>query len=383
MSHPESQISEVRGEAMTEPTSTDIRDRARFDQIRYANVWEDADILHEALDAATGRRILSIASAGDNAFALVAAGAEVVAADISSAQLHLVELKKAAILQLDDEPLLAFLGVRPSNERLEVYARLALALPSESRNYWDASTGAIRNGIIHHGKFENYFRLFRTRVLPLVHGHRLVEKLLQEKTFEERRKFYDERWDGVRWRAMFSVFFSRLVMGRLGRDPEFFRFVEGSVADRIRARAEYAFTQLPTHDNPYLTSIFTGNYGTALPRYLRSDSLASLRSGMNRLTIRQGPIDEVGLQAGGKFDGYNLSDIFEYLDPATTERLYGRLLDTARPGARLAYWNMLVPRRRPEVFADRIIERTDLAKELFLRDRAFFYSAFRIDEVAR
>ncbi len=368
---------------MTEPTPTDIRDRASFDQIRYANVWEDADILHDALDAAPGRRILSIASAGDNAFALVAAGAEVVAADISSAQLHLVELKKAAILQLDDEPLLAFLGVRPSDGRLDVYARLAPALPSESRDYWDASTDAIRNGIIHHGKFENYFRLFRTRVLPLVHGRRLVDELLREKTFEERRRFYDERWDGVRWRAMFSVFFSRFVMGRLGRDPEFFRFVEGSVADRIRSRAEYAFTQLPTHDNPYLTSIFTGNYGAALPRYLRPDSLSSLRSGMDRLQIRQGPIDEVGFEAGGGFDGYNLSDIFEYLDPATTERLYGRLLDTARPGARLAYWNMLVPRRRPEASAGRITERTDLADEFFKRDRAFFYSAFVIDEVAR
>lgn len=362
-------------------TSTDIRDRARFDQIRYANVWEDADILHEALGASEGRRILSIASAGDNALALVAAGAEVVAADISPAQLHLVELKKAAILGLDNELLLEFLGVRPSESRLETYGRLAPALPSDARAFWDASPAVIRDGVIHNGKFENYFRLFRTRVLPFVHGRELVDELLREKPFDERKRFYDERWDGVRWRAMFSVFFSRFVMGRLGRDPEFFRYVEGSVADRIRSRAEYAFTHLSTHDNPYLISIFTGNYGAALPRYLEPDSLASLRSGMDRLQLHQGPIDEVGLAAGGRFDGYNLSDIFEYLDPATTERLYGRLLEIAAPGARIAYWNMLVPRRRPDAFADRIVERTELATELFRRDRAFFYSAFVIDEV--
>ncbi len=31
-------------------------------------------------------------------------------------------------------------------------------------------------------------------------------------------------------------------MGRLGRDPEFFRYVEGSVAERILERVEYALT---------------------------------------------------------------------------------------------------------------------------------------------
>jgi hypothetical protein len=50
-----------------------IEDRARFDLVRYANVWEDAEVLCAALAPAAGRRLLSIASAGDNAFALLAA----------------------------------------------------------------------------------------------------------------------------------------------------------------------------------------------------------------------------------------------------------------------------------------------------------------------
>ena len=49
-----------------------IEQRARFDIIRYANSWEDADLLVDALRPAPGKRMLSIASAGDNAFALVA-----------------------------------------------------------------------------------------------------------------------------------------------------------------------------------------------------------------------------------------------------------------------------------------------------------------------
>ena len=363
-------------------TTDDIRERARFDIIRYANVWEDASILCEALAAAPGRRILSIASGGDNAFALVAAGAEVVAADISSAQLYLVELKREAILALDYDDLLAFLGIRPADDRATTYAQVRTRLGPGARGYWDSHPEAIRIGVTQHGKFENYFRFFRTRVLPLVHRRSRVDELLREKSLEERAAFYEREWDTVRWRAMFSVFFSRFVMGRLGRDPEFFRYVEGSVADRIRSRAEYAMTVLPTHSNPYLTWIFTGNYGAALPLYLRPESVKSLRTGMDRLHIVQGPIDEAGVSSGGQFDGYNLSDIFEYLDAGTSEALYGRLLDIARPGARLAYWNMLVPRRAPHIHTHRIIERKELASELFARDLAFFYSAFVVDEVS-
>ncbi|HXC65465.1 MAG TPA: DUF3419 family protein, partial [bacterium] len=52
--------------------------------IRYASVWEDADVLCQALaPVAKGGRLLSIASAGDNALALLTLGpSRVVAADM-------------------------------------------------------------------------------------------------------------------------------------------------------------------------------------------------------------------------------------------------------------------------------------------------------------
>ncbi len=63
-------------------------------------------MLCDALLPAPGKRMLAIASAGDNAFALLAGGAEVVAVDLSAAQLALVELKRAAIRQLDNDTVL-------------------------------------------------------------------------------------------------------------------------------------------------------------------------------------------------------------------------------------------------------------------------------------
>jgi S-adenosylmethionine-diacylglycerol 3-amino-3-carboxypropyl transferase len=347
-----------------------IESRARFDLIRYANSWEDADVLCDALHPAPGKRMLAIASAGDNAFALLAAGAEVVAVDLSAAQLALVELKRAAIRALDDDALLRFLGVREASDRVEVYR--ALELPDDVRAWWDAHLDAIASGVIHAGRFENYFRLFRRYVLPLVHTKRDVERLLAAN--EDRVRFYEREWNTWRWRALFRLFFSRFVMGRTGRDPEFFRYVEGSVAQRIFARAEYAMTTLVPRENPYLTFILTGNFGDVLPRYLRD--LDRLRRNLDKLTLVRGSIEE---GARGKFDGFYLSDIFEYVDPQTQAAMYGRLLDAANPHARFAYWNLLVPRKVPEQFASRVVELREEAHALFARDKAFFYGAFVLE----
>ena len=82
-----------------------------------------------------------------------------------------------------------------------------------------------------------------------------------------------------------------------------------------------------------------------------------------------------------RFDGFNLSDIFEYLDPATGRGIYTELLTVAKPGARLVYWNTLVPRHLPAELSDRVRPLTELSQQLFARDLAFFYCDFVVDEV--
>jgi S-adenosylmethionine-diacylglycerol 3-amino-3-carboxypropyl transferase len=55
---------------------------------------------------------------------------------------------------------------------------------------------------------------------------------------------------------------------------------------------------------------------------------------------------------------------------------------SANHGARLAYWNMLAPRRRPESATASLHSRDDIAKPLHALDKAFFYSDFVVEEVA-
>lgn len=359
----------------------EIQERARFDIVRYANCWEDADILCKALQPAEGKRFLSIASAGDNSFSLLAGGAEVVAADLSSAQLACVELRRAAFRRLSYEELLGFLGVRPDDARQAIYERIKKELAEPARQYWDANQSIITSGFIHAGKFESYFRKFREKVLPWVHSKSRIEQLLLPRTRNERIEFYNKRWNSIRWRFLFRTFFSRFVMGRLGRDPEFFRYVEGSVSGRILERTRHALTEITTNDNPYLTYILTGNYGKALPHYLRPENHDSICRGLDRLTLFHGSIqDAATAHAGSGFDGYNLSDVFEYVAPEICHDIYERLLNSARDGARFAYWNMLVPRECPELLRAKVNLLEPLSGELLFQDKAWFYSRFVVEE---
>src|ERR1700754_4409383 len=97
---------------------TDIAHRAAFDQIRYAQVWEDADILEEAIAPKPGDTVVSIASAGDNAFALLAEGCErVIAVDLNPTQLACVRLRKAMYQHLSHQEFLELMGSRGSMRR--------------------------------------------------------------------------------------------------------------------------------------------------------------------------------------------------------------------------------------------------------------------------
>ena len=77
----------------------------------------------------------------------------------------------------------------------------------------------------------------------------------------------------------------------------------------------------------------------------------------------------------------NLSDIFEYMSEGLSADVLELLAKALRPGGRLAYWNLLVPRSRPASLASLLRPLEELAEGLASRDRTGLYSAFVIEEV--
>lgn len=356
---------------------------ADFSEIRYAQCWEDADILVKGLNIQAGDTCLSIGSAGDNSLALLGAGAgRVIVLDLNPAQLACIELRLAAYRELEYQELLELMGSRPSTRRYNLYTRCRSQLKRSTREFWDAHRRDIENGIGGAGKFERYFALFRNRILPLIHKKKTLRTLMEDKNKETRYHFYDKCWNNLRWQLLFKIFFSRTVMGRMGRDPSFFRYVEGNVADRILARTRHALTELNPAENPYLQWILTGCHGTALPRALRPDQVDTIRLNLDKVDVHQLSLEQFFEQEGAlTIDRFNLSDIFEYMSEKNYHTLLDKICHAGKPGGRLAYWNMLVPRRRPEKFKNTLKPIEDLSAELFQRDKAFFYSAYVVEEL--
>lgn len=363
-------------------TNADIASRAKFDAIRYAQLWEDADVLVDALGSAPGATLVSICSAGDNALAMLLLDpARVVAIDLSPAQIACLAIRIAAYRRLDHPGFLELMGSRSSSRRGELLATVAQDLSATDQGFW----ATRRDDIIAHGlggigKFENYFRIFRMWILPLAQSRETLDEVFRAKPKPEREAFFDTRWNNWRWRLALKVFFSNVVMGRLGRDPAFFDHVEGSLADHVSRRLRHAGVDLDPAENPYLHWILKGTHGSALPLAWRLENFDIIRSRLDRLDLRCGAL-EAFVATGEKADGFNLSDIFEYMPTDVFASVYGSVLPAANPGARLVYWNMMVPRRVPAAFADRV-ERLEAAERAGkAQDKAFFYSDFVVERV--
>ena len=209
----------------------------------------------------------------------------------------------------------------------------------------------------------------------MLHSRRTVDELLEPKDAQRRAEFYDRTWDSWRWRMLFRLFFSRTVMGRFGRDPRFFDYVDGAIGDRLLARSRHALVDLEPAANPYLHWILTGSHGDALPlraarRELRAHPRQPRSAGVAPLAAGDVPAASRSVPA---FDGANLSDIFEYMSAENYAALLEQVAGACTPGARLVYWNMMVPRSRPEAMANRLLPLTDEAARLHYQDKAFFY----------
>lgn len=359
---------------------SDLRTKVDFNLIRYANCWEDPQILLKGLDIHAGDKILSIGSAGDNSFSLLCANPSlVVAVDVNVVQLYLIELKKVLIQLLDCEEVVQFLGYRESLNRAAIFKSIRPHLSTDARQYWDQHSELLYKGIIHEGKFEKYFKLFSHKILPFIHSTTDIETLLSPKDEIAQRRYYEQEWNTWRWRLFFKVFFSKVVMGKLGRDPEFLKEVNVPVGDYIFKKAARHLKRVQAQQNPFLRYNLTGDFGGLLPHYLQADNFNKIKTTIEHLQIRQGFAEEVCSEFGS-FDGMNLSNIFEYMDKSLFRSTAEKLLANLNDKGRMAYWNLMVPRRISGVFPSEVRYLASLSSQLSQEDNGFFYNHFIVDQ---
>ena len=346
--------------------------------IRYANCWEDADILCDGLSLKHGSKILSIASAGDNTFSLLTANPElVVAADLNSAQLNLMRLKIAAISELNHQEYLAFSGFTEGIKRVETYLKIRSNLSAEARNYWDSKKQEIETGIVFCGKFERYFAFFHEKILPFIHGKKTINKLFENKVDAEQLKFYSEKWNSLRWKLLFKIFFSKFIMGRFGRDPAFLKEVNVPVGQFIYEKAQQHLSSVDCQKNYFLSYILRGTFENGLPHYARSENYEIIKANLPKLKLEENYAQEAAKKYG-LFDHLNLSNIFEYMNNEVFKSVGEDFAKLTKSGSTIAYWNLMVSRKLNKVLPEYFVLDNLKSSELGRVDKGFFYEDFNI-----
>lgn len=334
--------------------------RASRLKIQYSQCWEDPRPCLEALEIGPEDDVLSIASGGDNSLALLLSRPRsLTMVDRNPAQLFLAEVKIRAIERLGYDELLGFIGIRPCPGRDRIYAFLRPRLSEAARGFWDKRPALIRDGLLNIGKYERFFRAMRRYVLPLVHGSGTVRAFLSCPTIEEQAAFYRDIWANRRWRTLFRLALGKQLMGRLGRDRSYYRYVTiPDTGDYLYQRISRTLTESPIRENPYFVFFLAGSYPwpECFPLWLQKENFPALKERVGGLRLKHDSLENIiSASVPGAFSKFNLSNIFEYMSEGAYEILLRELLRVSRSKGRLAFWTLFVPRPIPESLGGRFV----------------------------
>jgi len=308
--------------------------------------------------------------------------------------LALCALKIAAYKTLEYEEFTQLLGFEfdghdiGAEGRVRLYqdkVRVALT-HAEYRRYWDENLELIRNKIIHIGRLERFFGLYRKYVLPLAHSQASTRTLLSGQNQPEQIKYFDSIWNTWIWRAGTRVFFGQMSLGHLGRDPKFFEHVRLDVGAFLLSKINNGIRNIPLWDNFYAEYVFTGKQTgkNSLPDYLVRENYDLIRSRIDRVTLKQADVLKyLQSEESGEFDGYNLSDIFEWMGEDLFKTFLEAIHNKGTMDARICYWNLFVPRERPDSLQDLIRSEVELSDAATAKDRTYFYRRFVIETILK
>lgn len=336
--------------------------------IHYSNCHEDFLMLKKYLKPGA-KRVLSIASGLDNSLAfLVNSDVKVVAFDNNPSQIFLCKLKLEGIKHLSYEDFLILLGIN-DGDRLKLYKQVYNYLDEYTKNYFDKHLFLIEMGLIHIGRFEYFFRLFRKKVFPLLSGEKNIRYFSNIATIEEQREYFKKHIATRRFNFVFKLFFSKKMMSKTGRDEKYFKYSKGHLHTLLRDRVEQGFTTHLNKDNPYYNYVLKNTY-EAKPLYLKEENFYKIKENITNIEIVQADFKDM---LNEKYDFMNLSDLFEYMSEEDMPSYEENVFNALNHNGIVAFWNMMNVRNFKKH------QRINNENEI-IDDRAFFYRDFLVYE---
>jgi S-adenosylmethionine-diacylglycerol 3-amino-3-carboxypropyl transferase len=227
------------------------------------------------------------------------------------------------------------------------------------------------------GRYEKFVKV-AGRLLRLLQGNKKAAIFFSLPTVDEQKKFYTEQWDNKRWRWIFKIMFNKKRLAKKGLVSDYFQFDDGtsSFSESFYKRASHVMKDIPVHSNYFIALYFLGHYLNPenVPEYLKQENFSIIKQNIERVhPISADSKYWLQQQPANMFDAFSLSNICELMDDIDTHKLFSEVIRTAKPGTKIIFRNLMIPREVPENLRHIIRKDETLSKQIQFDDRSFVY----------
>ncbi len=323
----------------------------------FAQIREDALVERSVCAERAPRRVVCIGSGGCTALSLLADGVErVYAVDFDPAQCAVIELKRAAIEELDRDGYLAFVGERPSDDRPRTFQRLAPRLSAGARAFWEKNEALLRLGANQCGTTERFYRYAGASIRSIVPDD-VWASLFAATSVDEQRAIHARHFTTEAWRAAIRVVLSKTTHLLFYPEFMFANATEHDFGLFFAHEFDHEVTTKPVASNYFLSQFLYARYlddrPEGCPAYLDPARWDEVRRNARKLEVVPAPIGAFLERAEG-IDAFFLSNVFDWLKADDRAPVARAILRSASPGAAVLWRNMLSVGAMPPELTERL-----------------------------
>lgn len=349
-----------------------------FSRLNYSFGNEDWQTEKKALKLKPQDRIVCITASGDRPLHLLLEDCkEMIAVDMNPFQNHLLNLKAAAMEQLNFEDYICFLGGKDlqNSHRKEMLNKLLPSLSPEAGRYWKKQHKEIQKGILYQGAIEKWTKVISFCIKSF--RKEKLDRLFAFRDLEEQKEFVQKEWMTKKWKKAWELVLNPFVTRFLLKDPGLHEHLDKSlhVGNYIRDRLHSSLQKGLARENLLISLIFIGKVlPEGYPPYLTEKGTETIRRRLSKLSIvNSNIIDYLESAPVSSIDAFSLSDVSSYLNASNFQRLVHAINRAAKPGARFCLRQFLSNHKIPDRLASTFKRDHSLEQELEHEDRCFVY----------
>lgn len=351
----------------------------------FSQIREDTAVERMVTTLVKPLRIVSIASGGCTSFSLLNDTVDVVySVDLNPAQCSLVELKKAAMMVLNREEYLAFIGEKKHADRQLMFKQIRGQLPTYAKDYWDRHPQEIDAGINQCGVTERFYRFVGANIRNHAVPDQVWNDLFSCTSLDEQNALFDKHFTTDAWKTAAHILLSKTThllffpafMFTHTEENDFGAFFAGQFEKEVRTK--------PMGSNYFLSQLLFSSYiydrPEGMPYYLTREGYDTVKRNLHKLVIVAKPLQPF-LQDVKRIDAFYFSNVFDWAGAADCEAICKGVLQAKSAKAVLLYRNMLSAPPLPEFIMSRYDIDGALSARCLEQERSMMYRNITVGEV--